>query len=154
MPASSPPISNTLRKILLNLGCQLRAHRKQLGISATAAAEAAGMSRMTLNRIERGESSVAMGAYLGLAFALGLSLEIVDLGVKNMKLPEKIKIADFKQLKKLAWQLKGTKEITAKEALELYERNWRHVDIKAMSSSESELLRMLLEAFGRKHLLV
>jgi transcriptional regulator with XRE-family HTH domain len=36
---------------------------KALKVSATTAAEAAGMSRMTLHRIERGEPSVTMGAY-------------------------------------------------------------------------------------------
>ncbi len=35
------------------LGAGIRARRKQLRVSATAAAEAAGLSRVTLHRIER-----------------------------------------------------------------------------------------------------
>jgi len=35
--------------------------RKALRVSATVAAEAAGMSRVTLHRIEKGEPSVTMG---------------------------------------------------------------------------------------------
>ena len=39
---------------LQELGAQIRARRKALGVSATAAAESAGMSRVTLHRIEKG----------------------------------------------------------------------------------------------------
>jgi transcriptional regulator with XRE-family HTH domain len=145
------------------LGQQLRDRRKSLDISAVTTAEAAGMSRITLHRIERGEASVAMGAYLSVVFALGLNLELVSpVGRQNRKrspsllpkLPKKIRLADYKQLKRLAWQLKGTKEITLQEALDLYERNWRHVDTKAMDARERELLRMLLAASGKDRLLV
>jgi hypothetical protein len=45
---------------------------------ATAAAEAAGMSRVTLHRIERGEPSVTPGAYLSAIDAVGLQLELRD----------------------------------------------------------------------------
>jgi transcriptional regulator with XRE-family HTH domain len=56
----------------------IRAHRKRLGVNGTTTAEAAGMSRVTLYRIERGEPSVTMGAYIGALDALGLELEVVD----------------------------------------------------------------------------
>ena len=36
------------------------------------------MSRVTLQRIERGEPLVTMGAYIGAATAVGLELELVD----------------------------------------------------------------------------
>ena len=94
-------------------------------------------------------------------FALGLTLKLVDPRSQkskrdslDRKLPKRIRLANYKQLKRLAWQLKGTKEMTPKEALDLYERNWRHVDAKAMDSRERELLEMLLAAFGRERLLV
>lgn len=161
MPAKSPPISKTLEKSLQGLGQRLRERRKELGVSAVAAAEAADMSRITLYRIERGEASVTMGAYLSVIFALGLALDLKDPLIKKTpqgdarnKLPKKIRIASYKQLKRLAWQLKGTQELTPQEALDLYERNWRHVDVAAMDSREKKLLEMLLTAFGRERLLV
>ncbi len=55
---------------------------------------------------------------------------------------------------RLAWQMKSTAELTPEEALDLYERNWRHVDIKNMSEKEKELITTLLNAFGREKLLV
>lgn len=160
MPAKSPVISKTLEKKLQELGQRLRERRKELGVSATTTAEAAEMSRITLNRIERGEASVAMGAYMSVAAALGLDLGIQDArGRKSSasvkgKLPKKIKIASYGQLRKLAWQLKDTTELTAQEALDLYERNWRHVDVKKMNNKEKKLLELLLASFGRERLLV
>ena len=75
---SAPATGEIVAARLLALGEQLRAQRKRLGVSATTAAEAAGMSRVTLHRIERGEPSVTMGAWLNAAAALGLELGVVD----------------------------------------------------------------------------
>jgi transcriptional regulator with XRE-family HTH domain len=161
MPSRSPPTTKLQEKALRKLGEQLKDQRKKLGISAIATAEAAGMSRITLHRIERGEASVAMGAYLSVVMALGLELELIDPHQKKFqshslaqKLPKKIRIADYKQLKRLAWQLKDKKELSPREALDLYERNWRHVDVKAMDERERQFLESLLAAFGRERLLV
>jgi transcriptional regulator with XRE-family HTH domain len=161
MPAKSPFVSSKLEKKLRELGLLLRQRRKALGIAAIAVAESTGMSRITLNRIERGEASVTIGAYLSVAEALSLNFRLVDPQVKDatsseakVKLPSKIRIASYKQLKKLAWQLKGTQELTPQEALDLYERNWRHVDVAALDAREKKLLQSLLAAFGRERLLV
>ena len=156
MPAKSPQITVTINKLLAEMGQRLRDHRKLLGVSAVATAEAARMSRITLYRIERGEASVAMGAYLSVVFALGLTLDLADRSHKRKRdeIPQKIRLADYRQLKRLAWQLKDTKEISPKEALDLYERNWRHVDTKAMDPHEQKFLDALLVAFGRERLLV
>ena len=62
MPAKPPKAPTVAAEKLALLGQQIRAHRKSLRVSATATAEAAGMSRVTLHRIERGEPSVTMGA--------------------------------------------------------------------------------------------
>ncbi len=161
MPAKSPVIRKSLEKNLQTLGQQLRDRRKDLGVSAVTAAQAAAMSRVTLYRIEKGEASVAMGAYLSVICSLGLALDLKDPSAqKNLpdkaknKLPKKIRISNYKQLKRLAWQLKKTHELTPQEALDFYERNWRHVDINSMDSREKKLLEMLLAAFGRERLLV
>lgn len=101
-----------------------------------------------------------MSAYLSVICALGLALELVDPKNKKKKqttetkLPQKIRLADFKQLKRLAWQLEGTEEVSPKEALDLYQRNWRHLDTKAMDAREQKLLAALLAEFGRERLLV
>lgn len=71
------PQANTF-DTLASLGAAIRARRKQLRVSATAAAEAAGLSRVTLHRIERGEPSVAMGLYQRALGALGLRLQLAQ----------------------------------------------------------------------------
>lgn len=160
MPAKAPPVTMNLKKTLRQLGQEIRDRRKKLGVRAVAAAEAAGMSRITLYRIERGEASVAMGAYLSAVTALGLSLKLEDpekplrRDRAALKLPKRIRWADYKQLKRLAWQLKDTQEITPQEALDLYERNWRHIDAQAMDAKERKFLEKLQAAFGRERLLV
>lgn len=158
MPAKSPSPPKGTKKALQKLGQQLRDRRKTLGVSMISAAEAARMSRVTLHRIERGEPSVTIGAYFNLIESLGLGFRLTDQIFKAKsslkKIPKEIRLADYKQLKRIAWQLKGTQKVTPKEALELYERNWRHVDVKKMDAQEKEFLKSLLEAFGRERLLV
>lgn len=150
------------QKALRELGRKLREYRKRMKISAQAAAEAAEISRVTLYRVELGEASVTMGAYISVIDSLGLKLELIDRAYAaqaeqskpTQQILKKIRIADYKQLKKLAWQLKGTKELSAEEALNLYERNWRHIDLKKLDKKEEKLIRTLLKAFGRERLLV
>ncbi len=147
------------QKALRKLGQIIRDRRKDLQISSVATAEAAEVSRVTLHRIERGEASVSVGAYMSVIMALGLEIELQNpdkLKTRKQipKLPRKIRIGKYRQLKKLAWQLKGTKELSPQEALELYERNWRHVDIKKLDLDEKEFIDNLLAAFGRERLLV
>lgn len=157
MPAKSPSPTKKIEQTLKELGQRIRSQRKKLKISSTVTAEAAEVSRMTLYRIEKGEVSVTIGAYLSVVRALGLQIEIVDpLQKKSSQknLPSKIAVSKFKELKKLAWQLKADAQLTPQEALSLYERNWRHVDFKAMSPQEKKFLGSLLAAFGKERLLV
>lgn len=162
MPAKAPQISKKQQQALRLLGQRLRDRRTWLKLSATVVAEAAEISRITLYRIEKGEPSVAMGAYISAISALGLIIDLADPTESDKKisesakknLPKKIPIATYQQLKRLAWQLKDSKELTPQEALDLYERNWRHVDIKAMNAKEKKLIEKLLAAFNRKKLLV
>jgi len=160
MPAPAPLIDDAVAAKLAAIGERIRAHRKALRVSATTAAEAAGMSRVTLHRIERGEASVTMGAYISAAAALGLELAVVDPQDRSADesakpaLPSVIRLTDFPQLKRLAWQLHGETEITPKQALELYERNWKHVDREAMNASERALVDTLARELGGGRLLV
>lgn len=163
MPARSPPVAASVATRLAALGERIRAQRKALKVSAVDAAEAAGMSRVTLQRIERGEPSVTMGAYIGAATAVGLELDLVDpreprrgAGAARGKppFPARIRLADYPQLKKLAWQLHGVTTLKPEEALSLYERNWRHVDTAAFDPAERTLVNALAQHLGGGRLLV
>lgn len=157
MPAQLPTVAPADHERLATLGAQLREERKRQRITAVAASEAAGLSRVTLHRIERGEPSVAVGAWVAVASALGLQLGLVDPRVPAPApagLPAIVRIDHYPQLKKLAWALPGLEELEPREALELYERNWRHVDVAGLSGDESALIRALSAAFGSGKLLV
>ncbi len=156
LPAKSPKLGNAAATHLQTLGAKLKARRKTLGISATVAAEAAGMSRMTLHRIERGEPSVTMGAYLGLIDVLGLSLGLFDPQHTEVQapLPEFLELPSYPQLQQLAWQRKKDSRVTPQEALSLYERNWRHIDQEALEEEERRLIERLVALFGKGKLLV
>ena len=142
---------------LQGLGAQLRARRKALGVSATVAAEAAGMSRVTVHRIEKGEPTVAMGAWANLAAALGVELLVqvpqstagaVPAGAGWV--PVRIALSDYPQLKALAWQVHGVDALRPAEAFDIYERNARHLDAQAMQPNERDLWLALQEAFAAK----
>lgn len=159
MPAKSPPFGDVLATRLQALGKHIRAHRERQMVSATAAAQAAGMSRVTLHRIERGVPSVTMGAYLSAIDAIGLQLELLDARacsapVDSAKLPQRVRLADYPQLKRLAWQLHGVDELSPADALNLYERNWRHVDRSGMKPAERALLKALADQLSGGRLLV
>jgi transcriptional regulator with XRE-family HTH domain len=157
MPARTPPVAEAAANRLAALGQRIRDQRKALKVSAVDTAEAAGMSRVTLQRIERGEPSVTMGAYIGAAAAVGLELELVDPRAAargKRPYPARIKLADYPQLKRLAWQLHGVTTLRPEEALALYERNWRHVDSTALAPAERALVNALMQHLGGGRLLV
>jgi len=144
---------------LQTLGSQIRAQRKALHISATATAEAAGISRITLHRIEKGEPSVAMGAYCKTMIVLGLYFHATprapqsstaDIPIREGWIPVRIALADYPQLKQLAWQVHGTDSLTPTEALDIYERNARHLDTQSMTGAEQALLAALQQAFTHR----
>lgn len=158
MPAHAPPPSDQSTAQLQALGEQIRARRKALRVSSTAAAEAAGMSRVTLHRIEKGEPSVAGGAWANAMVALGMTLlarNTEDADVPSASpaelaewIPVRVRLADYPQLKALAWQVHGTDTLTPMEALGIYERNTRHLDTAAMSVAEKALLQALRTGLG------
>ena len=69
-------ISNDAISQLVDIGQLIRQHRKSFKITANAAAQTAGISRVTLHRIEKGEPTVSMGAYLNVVSALDLTLHL------------------------------------------------------------------------------
>ena len=156
MPASSPELTTRSAEILTAIGARVRHRRKLLGISAVASAEAAGISRVTLHRIEKGAPAVTIGAYLRVLVALGLDVALrspdenqpPDQAYRTGWLPARIRIADYPWLKELAWQVHGPQELTPREALGIYERNWRHLDPTTLSPAERDLVDALRLAVG------
>ena len=140
---------------LADIGQLIRQHRKSFKITANAAAETAGISRVTLHRIEKGESTVSMGAYLNVMSALDLNLHLsakTDIGnTANAgsvgKLPIRLSLSDYPQLKELAWHVQGVDELSLVEAHSIYERNKRFLDTENLSDSEQELIELLGVAF-------
>ena len=161
MPAKPNHLTQATADKLLALGGQIRAHRKALNISATTAAQAAGMSRITLHRIESGEPSVTMGAYSNAMMALGIDFGmILPSHPEPAKpqhddhrgwIPARIRLADYPQLKQLAWQVHGTDELTPTEALGIYDRNWRHIDESLLTAHEKQLVEALHLALGEQY---
>jgi transcriptional regulator with XRE-family HTH domain len=169
MPSTIRQLDNArLEQHVVELGRQIRQRRKALGVSATSAAEAAGMSRVTWYRIEKGEVSVTIGAWfnalavLGLEFGIGESSSRVDVTARApgqaavgatdvdtaISLPLHIRLQDYPQLQALAWQVVGSETISAREALDIYNRNRRHIDWEAMQPAERQLIDALHQVFG------
>jgi hypothetical protein len=100
-----------------------------------------------------------MGAYLNAMTALGLDFGIAqppgkangaaDHGRQGW-IPARIRLADYPQLKQLAWQVHGTDDLTPAEALSIYERNWRHVDVQKLNPRERDLIDALRVALGER----
>lgn len=157
MPAKSPKTSISAAEQLAALGACICARRKTLKVSATALAEAAGMSRVTVHRLEQGEPSVTMGAYTNALAALGMRLVVTEVQAKPSPevfdnkagwLPARVRLADYPALKRLAWQVQGTDELTPREALGIYERNWRHLNEAELLPREKQLIDALRLAFS------
>lgn len=164
MSAKSPRPSEESAARLRTLGEQLRVRRKAFRVSSTATAESAGISRVTLYRIEKGEPSVTVGAWANALAALGMALHGVDVEARAANtsttappdpsnwIPVRIPLADYPQLKALAWQVQGTETLKPMEALGIYERNARHLDMATMAESEQALLRALRVGLGELNL--
>lgn len=69
---TSPLIPKTQR-LLTELGNRLKLARLRRGLQAKQVAERAGMAPLTLRSIERGSSTVTLGAYVAVMQVLGLA---------------------------------------------------------------------------------
>ncbi len=129
------------QKFLASLGQRILLQRKKLKVAAESVALAAAISRITLHRIEKGEPSVSMGAYMSVIIVLGLSLGIDE---KNPEFNDAIKesnlsdiaIKDYPQLKLISWQLKDDAVLNAFEAKNMYERNQKYIQFNEMTEQE------------------
>jgi len=72
---SPVPVRRALRK----LGHDIRDARRRRRIPVAIMAQRASISRMTLNKVEKGEPGVSMGAYATVLFVLGMAERLADL---------------------------------------------------------------------------
>lgn len=59
-----------------------------------------------------------------------------------------IKIDDYPQLKLIAWNRPDGSLVEESEALALYERNWRFMDLAALDQNERSLIDRLVKTYG------
>ena len=55
---------------------------------------------------------------------------------------------DYPQLRRLAWNRRPGEPMDPRAVLSLYEREWRHVDVTALTGRERRLLAQLVETHG------
>lgn len=61
----------------------------------------------------------------------------------------KVRLADYPQLRLIAWNRHAEAELEEAEAFTLYETRWRHIDQATLSETERALIQRLASAFGR-----
>jgi transcriptional regulator with XRE-family HTH domain len=92
------PVSRALRK----LGHDIRDARRRRRIPVAILAERASISRMTLNKVEKGDPGVSLGSYVTVLFVLGMVDRLADvadprhdtvgLELDEENLPERIRL--------------------------------------------------------------
>ncbi len=97
-PRTPVPVIHALRK----LGHDIRDARRRRRIPVAILAERASISRMTLNKVEKGDSGVSLGKYATVLFALGMADRLADvadprhdtvgLELEEERLPERIRL--------------------------------------------------------------
>lgn len=96
-----------VRKVLSKLGQDISDARKRRRIPTTLMAKRAGISRTTLNKIEKGDASVALGIYASVLFVLGMEKRLAELAdikfdetglmLDEQNLPERIHLKRHKK---------------------------------------------------------
>jgi len=74
------PVNRALHK----LGSDIRDARLRRRIPTALMAERAGISRMTLNKVEKGDPGVSMGTYATVLFVLGMTARLVNWPMSGM----------------------------------------------------------------------
>lgn len=139
---------------LIKLGVDLRVQRKRLGVTAEIAAKAAGISRVTLHRIENGSPGASIGAVYQVASALGLELRLCDRSVQpanNLEteevVPLTIVIDRNPFLKSLCWHIPNQKVLSAREAHDIYEKGSKFLQDTEVTDEELRLITNLKQMF-------
>jgi len=90
------------QKILCTMGENIKFARLRRDFSASLIAERAGISRITLAKVESGDPGVAMGAYLKVLTALGLEndfLKVAEQDILGLRLQD-LKLVSRKRASK------------------------------------------------------
>ena len=100
MNSKSTPIP--VRRALQKLGRDLSDARKRRRIPMQLAADRAGISRTTLDKVEKGDEGVGVGAYARILFIMGMVERFADLAdfkfdqigmeLESEQLPKRIRI--------------------------------------------------------------
>ncbi len=146
MPSAAPRPQGRCPQRLQAIGAGIRRRRRQLGVSAIATAAAAGVSRVTLHRIETGAASVTLGALINVLDALDLSLsdlEGPEADAAAPSQPEPIELGTYPLLQQLAWHVQGSGGLRPAEAAGLYARQRRRRDLAPLLPHERQLLTTL-----------
>ena len=171
MPAR-PDTSPETGKRLSELGERLRLARLRRKLSAQAVADAAGITRVTLHRLESGAPAATLGTLAKVMDTLDMAgdltllarddivgQQLLDAALpprRTRALPRAIRLSDLPHLHEVAaWHLPDDETtLTPEEALSLYERHWRHIDPARITGKEATLLRQLTRTVGKGVLLV
>ena len=91
-----------VRRALGKLGTDIRDARRRRRIPTAVMAERALISRMTLNKVEKGDPGVSLGIYATVLFVLGMTDRLADLAdarhdavglsLEEERLPQRIRI--------------------------------------------------------------
>jgi transcriptional regulator with XRE-family HTH domain len=76
MPRQTTSPHPAVRRLLRELGENIRLARLRRGFSMALVAERAGMSRTTLRAVESGEPGVTLGSYANVLHSLGLHADL------------------------------------------------------------------------------
>lgn len=172
MPAFTP-VNEEQARLLTQLGERIRLARKRRGLTAKRAAALAGITRVTLHRLEVGEpAAVSLGTLTGVLDVLDMSGDLMLLArddhmghrLRDAQLvtprvparPRLIALKDLPHLKEVAaWHVADDEvRLTPQEAFDLYERNWRHIDPGKIVGKEAQVLRRLTKTVGKGVMLV
>ena len=73
-----------LRRVLVEVGENIKLARLRRKLTTEQVSERAGISRSTLWQVEKGEPSVSMGIYLQVLFVLGLEKDLTKIALDDV----------------------------------------------------------------------
>ena len=107
MPRTTPTLLPQIKRLLTNVGENIRFARLRRKLSAELVSERAGISRPTLRAVERGDPSVSLGVFMSVLTSLGLAQDIAQIA-RNDDLGRKLEDANL-QMKQRAPRRKRSK---------------------------------------------
>ena len=166
MPAKAVLLSDPLQHLWGQVSERVREARLRRNMTAEQVAKEAGITRVTLHRLEQGDPSVTVATFLKVLDALRLSQDLAEVAedlerrtpgerLPPRRMPARIRVGDYPQLRQIAWHIhEPGATVSPQEALELYERNWRHVDQALVIPKERALIDKLVATVGKGVFLV